>query len=124
MCCYITVRLQYAVVITGCDSGFGEATSIHLANLGFKVISACYSKEGAARLEGTVAKAVVCDVTKEEDIANLVEVTNKFLTTKKIKLWGLVCNAGYVFCALYNVYFVMTLCVQCWEFWGCGLDFF
>jgi hypothetical protein len=41
-----------------------------------------------------VALAVVCDVTKEEDIANLVEKTAVLLDAKKLKLWGLVCNAG------------------------------
>lgn len=85
---------QNAIVITGCDSGFGEATSLRLAEQGFHVVSACYSKEGAERLKGLVALAVVCDVTKEEDIANLVEKTAVLLDAKKLKLWGLVCNAG------------------------------
>lgn len=88
------LRGQNAVVITGCDSGFGEATSIRLAQMGFHVVSACYTSEGAARLNGTVALAVVCDVTKEEDVAALVEHTAQLLTAKKLKLWGLVCNAG------------------------------
>lgn len=82
------------VVITGCDTGFGEATSIRLSQMGFHVISACYSKEGAARLKDIVALAVQCDVTKEEDISSLVEQTATLLETKKLKLWGLVCNAG------------------------------
>jgi len=91
---YNYVFIQNAIVITGCDTGFGEATSLRLAQMGFHVISACYSPEGAARLRGSVSLAVVCDVTKEEDIAALVEDTAQLLAAKKLKLWGLVCNAG------------------------------
>jgi NAD(P)-dependent dehydrogenase (short-subunit alcohol dehydrogenase family) len=76
-----------------------------MSQMGFHVISACYSSEGAARLKGEVALAVVCDVTKEEDIANLVSQTSKLLSTKKLKLWGLVCNAGCV----YSLYTAMPL---------------
>jgi NAD(P)-dependent dehydrogenase (short-subunit alcohol dehydrogenase family) len=62
--------------------------------MGFHVISGCYSEEGAARLKDSVALAVVCDVTKEDDIAALVEASAQLLAAKKLKLWGLVCNAG------------------------------
>lgn len=82
------------VVITGCDSGFGEASSYQLSEMGFQVVSACYSEEGAKRLKDSVALSVVCDVTKEEHIEKLVEETSKLLKTKNLKLWGLVCNAG------------------------------
>jgi NAD(P)-dependent dehydrogenase (short-subunit alcohol dehydrogenase family) len=76
--------------------------------MGFHVISACYSSEGAARLKDTVALAVVCDVTKEEDIAALVEESSKLIAAKKLKLWGLVCNAGCV-----------PLCCLCCVVWCC-----
>lgn len=42
------------VVITGCDSGFGEMTSRRLAVMGYHVVSACLTEEGMARLKGVV----------------------------------------------------------------------
>ena len=59
------------VVITGCDSGFGELSAVRLSKHGFKVVAGCLTKEGAERMAGTVTKAVVCDITKEADVANL-----------------------------------------------------
>ncbi len=32
------------VVITGCDSGFGELSAHHLTKLGYKVMAACYTE--------------------------------------------------------------------------------
>ena len=46
------------VVITGCDSGFGEMTSRALARLGYKVISGCLTDDGIQRLNGVVSVAV------------------------------------------------------------------
>lgn len=47
---------KQVVVITGCDSGFGELSSIRLSSMGFKVISGCISQEGADRLKDTVSR--------------------------------------------------------------------
>ena len=42
------------VLITGCDSGFGFSLASHCAELGMKVVAACYSdsSEGAQQLRG------------------------------------------------------------------------
>lgn len=45
---------KQVVVITGCDSGFGELSSHRLASMGFKVISGCISPAGAERLKDVV----------------------------------------------------------------------
>lgn len=45
---------KQVVVITGCDSGFGEMSSRRLSKLGFKVISGCISTDGAERLRDVV----------------------------------------------------------------------
>lgn len=42
------------IVITGCDSGFGEMTSRRLSAMGFKVVSACLTEEGCKNLKDTV----------------------------------------------------------------------
>jgi hypothetical protein len=44
------------VVITGCDSGFGEMTSRALTKLGYKVVSACLTDEGVQRLQNVVSR--------------------------------------------------------------------
>jgi NAD(P)-dependent dehydrogenase (short-subunit alcohol dehydrogenase family) len=85
---------KYAVVITGCDSGFGELSSRRLSSMGFHVISCCMTSDGVARLSDTVALAIVCDVTKEADVKDLVLQTESYLQKKQIKLWAIVNNAG------------------------------
>lgn len=47
------------IVITGCDSGFGEMTSRAMTKMGYKVISACLSEDGVKRLEGVVRQFFV-----------------------------------------------------------------
>lgn len=85
---------KQVVVITGCDSGFGELSSRRLAQMGYKVISGCISADGVERLKDTVALALVCDVTNEKDIQQLALQTEQYLATHDCKLWGLVNNAG------------------------------
>jgi NAD(P)-dependent dehydrogenase (short-subunit alcohol dehydrogenase family) len=46
---------KHVIVITGCDSGFGDLSSRRLASLGFQVVSGCITSEGADRLNGTVS---------------------------------------------------------------------
>lgn len=83
-----------AVVITGCDSGFGEMAARRLQKRGFHVISLCMTHEGVQRLTGVVSLAVVGDVTEEKDITNLVARVEEYMNVEKVKLWGVVCNAG------------------------------
>jgi dehydrogenase/reductase SDR family protein 9 len=44
------------IVITGCDSGFGEMASRALAKLGYKVVAACLTDDGMKRLKNVVSK--------------------------------------------------------------------
>jgi hypothetical protein len=46
---------KHVIVITGCDSGFGELSSKRLSSLGFQVISGCMTSEGADRLKDVVS---------------------------------------------------------------------
>jgi hypothetical protein len=45
---------KHVIVITGCDSGFGELSSKRLSSLGFQVVSGCITPEGAGRLKDVV----------------------------------------------------------------------
>jgi len=88
-----------SVLITGCDSGFGEATAIELYNRGLKVFAACLTSEGVVRLENLSKTGsgkgqlfpFVCDITKDADIEQAVQ----FVTANSPNgLWALINNAG------------------------------
>ena len=83
-----------AIVITGCDSGFGEKTAIHLSGLGYHVIAGCLTKEGQERMQPLVAKSVICDITVEADVEKLKVETAKLCETKQYRLWAVINNAG------------------------------
>ncbi|XP_069831178.1 D-beta-hydroxybutyrate dehydrogenase, mitochondrial-like isoform X2 [Dendropsophus ebraccatus] len=90
-----------AVLITGCDSGFGLALAKHLHKLGFTVFAGCLLKdkngEGAQELESfhcNRMKVLQLNVCSEEDVTQAVEFVKKNLEDPEKGLWGLVNNAG------------------------------
>lgn len=85
---------QRCVVITGCDTGFGFSLSIELTRIGYHVISACLTHEGASSLKDKVADCLVCDVTNTNHITKLSEATTVILKQHNISLWALINNAG------------------------------
>ncbi len=82
------------VVITGCDTGFGFTLANRLALMGYVVIAGCLTKEGVERLRSVVAVALICDVTKGQDIVALALTAEKHMTEKKLRIWAVVNNAG------------------------------
>lgn len=59
------------ILITGCDTGFGYLASKKFDSLGFKVISACLTEEGAQKLKKETSNklvTVLMDVSKEDSI--------------------------------------------------------
>jgi NAD(P)-dependent dehydrogenase (short-subunit alcohol dehydrogenase family) len=82
------------IVITGCDTGFGYLSSIDLAENGYRVVSACLTQDGLARLDQHVTLAVICDVTNEEDIKKLAATVEKLVDEENLCLWALINNAG------------------------------
>ncbi|XP_052802115.1 retinol dehydrogenase 7-like [Mya arenaria] len=86
-----------AVVITGCDSGFGNALVKKLDAIGMHVYAGCLDKDGpgAVSLRHTCSDRMhllQLDVTKDEDISKAVEIVR--LDVGSEGLWGLVNNAG------------------------------
>lgn len=97
--------LQYsaqgrAVLITGCDTGFGFMLAKHLHSCGFTVFAGCLLKshnrgEGATILEaiGGHLHVLQLDVTKENEWLDAIEYIKA--NSPDGGLWGLVNNAGW-----------------------------
>ncbi|XP_066995756.2 D-beta-hydroxybutyrate dehydrogenase, mitochondrial [Anabrus simplex] len=88
-----------AVLITGCDSGFGYELALRLEKLGFVVFAGCLlaNKGGAGAQQLKDARrrnihVVQLDVSSDEEIRIAVEYVKKHLPSNG--LWGVVNNAG------------------------------
>merc|ERR1719162_2693763 len=82
-----------AVVVTGCDSGFGlSIVKALLQHTGCTVFAGCVTKDGLQQLKplGSRVRAVQMDVTKDEDVARVF----KDLAAGGKSLAGVVNNAG------------------------------
>jgi NAD(P)-dependent dehydrogenase (short-subunit alcohol dehydrogenase family) len=89
-----------AVFITGCDSGFGNMTSIALNKLGFFVFSGVLDPES----EGSKAlsqqeniRVIKMDVTNSEEVLSAVATVESFLTDNTFgikELHSIINNAG------------------------------
>jgi len=91
-----------AVLITGCDTGFGLVLAKHLHSLGFRVFAGCLLADsdgaGADELRNIGSQnlhVIQLDVTKEEDWSKATEFIKSKLSTSSAGLWGLVNNAGW-----------------------------
>lgn len=78
------------VLVTGASSGIGRATAIECSKLGAKVVITARHeerlKETLNALEGDGHQLILCEMTSDDDLTNLVETVPV--------LDGLVCNAG------------------------------
>lgn len=87
-----------AVLVTGCDSGFGQATARHLDSLGFRVFASVLDPRGpgAQELQRSCSARLTLlrmDLTKPEDIQSVLQHIQAH--TNGTGLWGLVNNAGF-----------------------------
>uniref|UniRef100_A0A3B3Q646 Retinol dehydrogenase 1 n=1 Tax=Paramormyrops kingsleyae TaxID=1676925 RepID=A0A3B3Q646_9TELE len=83
------------VLVTGCDSGFGNLLAHQLDQKGFHVIATCLTEKGCMDLKAETSwrlKAVLLNVTDSSSIdSTVIPVSN---TLSHAGLWGLVNNAG------------------------------
>lgn len=87
----------HAIMITGCDTGFGHESALRLARAGWVVYAGCLTEAGMAALvekAGPAAEAkklvpVQMDVTKPEDVERVV----KRLVEDRVSLYALINNA-------------------------------
>src|SRR2546425_9529297 len=86
------------IVITGCSTGFGRATALHLAGRGWRVVATLRSEADRANLvaEATAKGSqgwlipVLCDITRPEHVEHLRRTVAEHTAT----LDALLNNAG------------------------------
>ncbi|XP_075531484.1 short-chain dehydrogenase/reductase family 9C member 7-like [Dermacentor variabilis] len=84
-----------AVLITGCDTGFGYALATRLSRDGFLVFAGCLdSKSEGAKALGKLRNVTVLqlDITKAEQVDAAFETVQQGLGSRV--LWSVVANAG------------------------------
>ncbi|CAJ1087744.1 D-beta-hydroxybutyrate dehydrogenase%2C mitochondrial [Xyrichtys novacula] len=87
----------YAVLITGCDSGFGHQLARCLDHKGFVVFAGCLCPEGAGALSlqsqsSRNLKILKLDVTSDHDVQQAKKTVQENLPERG--LWAVVNNAG------------------------------
>ncbi|XP_062355056.1 D-beta-hydroxybutyrate dehydrogenase, mitochondrial-like [Cinclus cinclus] len=90
-----------AVLITGCDKGFGHALAKCLHEKGFTVFAGCLlmdkNGDGARELRNMKSdrmKVLQMDVCSDQEVAQAVDFVKRTLREPEEGLWGLVNNAG------------------------------
>ncbi|XP_054138406.1 D-beta-hydroxybutyrate dehydrogenase, mitochondrial-like isoform X1 [Melozone crissalis] len=90
-----------AVLITGCDKGFGHALAKCLHAKGFTVFAGCLlmdeNGDGARELRNMKSermKVLQMDVCSDQEVARAVDFVKRTLKEPEEGLWGLVNNAG------------------------------
>ncbi|NWW76163.1 RDH7 dehydrogenase, partial [Climacteris rufus] len=87
--------LEKHVLITGCDTGFGNLLARQLDARGLRVLAACLTESGAAQLRAATSdrlQTVLLDVTSSKSIADVTAWVRERVGDQG--LWGLVNNAG------------------------------
>ncbi|XP_045168721.2 17-beta-hydroxysteroid dehydrogenase type 6-like [Mercenaria mercenaria] len=86
------------VLVTGCDSGFGNLLTKQLDLLGFHVFAGCLTQAGVESVKSECSDKVLAiqmDVSNDESIKQTIEVIRKKIPSEKA-LWAVVNNAGII----------------------------
>ena len=75
-------KKEMAIVITGCDSGFGKELALVASNAGFVVFAGCLSKDSFAQFKETTVIPLVMDVTKDKDVEAAVQAVQNWIIAK------------------------------------------
>lgn len=88
------------VLITGCDSGFGNLFAKYLNKKGYHVFASCLNEESINILKEESIKPekmipFKMDITKDEQIDNCLKLVENYLEKNSFtKFWALINNAG------------------------------
>ncbi|KAM4701137.1 retinol dehydrogenase 7-like [Discoglossus pictus] len=83
------------VLITGCDSGFGNLAAKQLDRRGLRVLATCLTEKGAEDLKKETSsrlQTVILDLTNSQNVKDVAQWTTGIVGNAG--LWGLVNNAG------------------------------
>jgi NAD(P)-dependent dehydrogenase (short-subunit alcohol dehydrogenase family) len=80
------------VVVTGASTGIGEASALHLLDLGFEVFAGVRKDEDAERAESAGLRPLKLDVTDEGSIRKARDQVEEAVGSRRLA--GLVNNAG------------------------------
>ncbi|XP_078579913.1 retinol dehydrogenase 16-like isoform X2 [Branchiostoma floridae x Branchiostoma japonicum] len=83
------------VLITGCDTGFGNLLAKRLDQLGLRVFAGCLTEAGVAELRQSCSERlqpIRMDVRSSDSVQDAFRVVKEAVGSKD--LWGLVNNAG------------------------------
>ncbi|KAM8977537.1 retinol dehydrogenase 16-like [Pelodytes ibericus] len=83
------------VLITGCDSGFGNLLAKQLDRRGLRILAACLTEKGAEGLRKEASSRLqtsIIDVSDSQSVSSAVKWVTGIVGDKG--LWGLVNNAG------------------------------
>ncbi|XP_066450138.1 retinol dehydrogenase 7-like [Eleutherodactylus coqui] len=83
------------VLITGCDTGFGNVLAKQLDKRGMKVIAACLTETGAEDLKRETSsrlQTITLDVSDSKSVSSAAQWVSRVVGDRG--LWGLVNNAG------------------------------
>lgn len=85
-----------AVLITGCDSGFGHKLATKLNSHGIKVFATCLNPNGtgAQILNKMKLELIEMDVTNDDSVKRAVITVEKSLKDNKLQLFAVINNAG------------------------------
>nr|AAG44849.1 microsomal retinol dehydrogenase [Branchiostoma lanceolatum] len=84
-----------SVLITGCDTGFGNLLARRLDQLGLRVFAGCLTEAGVAELRQSCSERlqpIQMDVTRSDSVQQAFLAVKNSVGSKG--LWGLVNNAG------------------------------
>lgn len=93
-------QMPRAVVITGCSSGIGRATALHLSRLGYLVLATVRKESDADSLrreagDSELVPIFPLDLTRPEEIAAALSAMRRELESRRVEgLYALINNAG------------------------------
>ena len=88
-------RERHAILVTGCDTGFGNELARDLLARGYTVFAACLNPASVSGLSSPRAYLLQMDVTSDEDVSSAVSAVSAWVDEKKgRRLLSVVNNAG------------------------------
>ena len=88
-----------AVLITGCDSGFGYELAKELDARGLQVFAACLTSEGEAKLTSECSRQLTTlklDVSEPTDVQNALELVKSHLSSNGTFHLAFKIKSGYL----------------------------